>query len=360
MDDLQKKYEKTIRNYSIIEKLESIINSDGYQWFEKESHELLEGWQYSEPASTNFDDRFSLDEEAYIKTCINTSHQAFIEYNEQDLIELLINNLKTAKHPVWVKYCFYLKQKLQIINSGMKQEKFNTIYVISEKKRRFILQNGSVENNNFLEDSFDLRNDNIYDKSTEELIEEETQTGYNSTFLITLSKTYTPKVKPFLNHQLNGSSKPHDFIDYVKYCALYSDIITNEGTKEAIKDWLSEQNEQKKPTKAEKTIKQFIINIKEDKKQKFIDKLKQEFPTEIGVTIKAMFFVLEEFEVLKIGNREMKRCIEVFEASFERPIGSIQSIRDVTIETTQNKANYIYYDDVKTRIEKTIKEYKIK
>lgn len=59
--------------------------------------------------------------------------------------------------------------------------------------------------------------------------------------LLKIGKMYIPNIKPYLTHQLKRSLKPDKFIDYVKKCALNSDITKSNGAKEAINDWLKEQ-----------------------------------------------------------------------------------------------------------------------
>jgi hypothetical protein len=135
----------------------------------------------------------------------------------------------------------------------IKESPFNTphngMYVISQTKTLFKLENGFIQNRNRTNETDDLINTNLYNNETGKLIEIDTQSNYNTSFLLRLGKMNLLKVKPFLTHQLSGSNKPKDLIEYVRYCALNSDIITSKGIKQAINDWLTEQQTSSLPIK---------------------------------------------------------------------------------------------------------------
>lgn len=95
-----------------INKTKEILESDSFQLFEEECLEFFEKWQYFEPASTEHEDRFELDKEAYKKTFFEGPHILSIEYNETDLVKLLLTNLQKVKHPILISYREFLKNKL--------------------------------------------------------------------------------------------------------------------------------------------------------------------------------------------------------------------------------------------------------
>lgn len=93
--------------------------------------------------------------------------------------------------------------------------------------------------------------------------------------------------------------------------------------------------EKTKPKKPKKVLFQFIHNIKN--KEEFIQELKETFPTEIGKSIKAIIDILTDEKILVYGTKEFKTLKEEIEFSFNRNIGSYNSIQNVKIvdkETT--------------------------
>lgn len=112
--------------------------------------------------------------------------------------------------------------------------------------------------------TYDLVDKSVYDKITGELVNEGTQIQYNTEFLLRLNRLYILDVKPFLNHQLTNSNNKSAFFDYVKYAALNSEIIKHQGQKQAIKDWVNDNEQLFKVnpiSKSEKHLKELHTHI---------------------------------------------------------------------------------------------------
>lgn len=94
--------------------------------------------------------------------------------------------------------------------------------------------------------------------------------------------------------------------------------------------------EKNKPKKLKKVLFQFIHNI--ENKEEFIKELKETFPTEIGKSIKAIIDILTDEKILVYGTKEFKTLYDEIKLSFNRDIGSYNSIQNVKIvdkETTE-------------------------
>ena len=157
---------------------------------------------------------------------------------------LMLNVIESTKAEI-------LKYFPELDESNIIENPFNTPYngmfTTIQSKTHFKLDNGSIQERNIVNNTFDLRDTNIYDHESGELIEIDSQSSYNTSFLLKLGKMYIPNVKPYLTHQLKGSSKPTELIEYVRYCALNSEIIKSNGIKQAINDWLKEQGKESVP-----------------------------------------------------------------------------------------------------------------
>ena len=157
---------------------------------------------------------------------------------------LMLNVIESTKAEI-LKYFPELDERNIIENPF--NTPYNGMFTTSQIKTRFKLENGSIQERNIVNNTYDLRDTNIYDRESAELIEIDSQSSYNTSFLLKLGKMYIPNVKPYLTHQLKGSSKPTELIEYVRYCALNSEIIKSNGIKQAINDWLKEQGKESVP-----------------------------------------------------------------------------------------------------------------
>jgi LysM repeat protein len=142
---------------------------------------------------------------------------------------------------------------------------YNDMFAVSSIKAKNKLGNGSVQQlTNTTKGTYDLENRNVYDEKTGELVKEGTQIEYNSQFLISLKRLYILEIKPFLNHHLTNSNNKVEFFDYVKYAALNSEIIKHQGQKQAIKDWVNDNEQLFKVnpiSKSEKHLKELHTHI---------------------------------------------------------------------------------------------------
>jgi len=115
---------------SVHESLQAMIETDSYQLFETEGHKYIEEWQYWEPRSLEFADRFEFDKEAYLEQYFPPEHLGADTYDESILLERLISNLAAAKHPYWIGYREFLKK-------GVKN---NVLYHFAKKKTKKIIK----------------------------------------------------------------------------------------------------------------------------------------------------------------------------------------------------------------------------
>jgi hypothetical protein len=90
-----------------------------------------------------------------------------------------------------------------------------------------------------------------------------------------------------------------------------------------------EQPQQTQTLKPIKTLNDFFINIDEDNKENFYNELKEIFPTEIGKSIKVIIDELAVQNMLVIGAREFKAFHAELGKTFNRDIGTYQSIQNI-------------------------------
>ncbi|UPQ80736.1 hypothetical protein M0M57_07825 [Flavobacterium azooxidireducens] len=109
------------------------------------------------------------------------------------------------------------------------------------------------------------------------------------------------------------------------------------------KNIIPQPNEISKPKKLKKTLLEFFHNI--ENKEKFIQELKNLFPTEQGKSIKAIVLKLVEVQILIYGTKEFFQFYNELKTYFNRDIGTYQSINDVktvdneTAQTVYKKLN---------------------
>ena len=109
--------------------------------------------------------------------------------------------------------------------------------------------------------------------------------------------------------------------------------------------------EPEKQKKRHKTLLEFINNI--DDKEAFLNDLKNTFPTEIGLSIKAIVLRLVEVNILIYGTKEFKNFYEELTKYFDRSIGSYPSIND-------NKPDSKIIDIITLKLNPLIDKYKTK
>jgi len=119
-------------------------------------------------------------------------------------------------------------------------DSYDEMFAVSEYKRKF-KHNGKIIDpgkSGTQKNKFDLKNLNIYDFQTDELIQQANQQDYNSTFLVKLINMYILDVKPFLEHHYDFTENKSKLHDYLKYGIV--EQIKHNGKKQLIIDWLNE------------------------------------------------------------------------------------------------------------------------
>ena len=131
------------------------------------------------------------------------------------------------------------------MSNNIWKREFDGLFSVSEVKRIFKKENSTIQPFDIEKqiNEYDLRNQNIYDLETKELISIGKQTEYNTVFVLKLMHIYVLDVFPFLNHHYQKTSDKKKFIQYVEYGALTQ--IKSEGVKNAIQGWLNEGNDKK-------------------------------------------------------------------------------------------------------------------
>lgn len=105
---------KTIKS-----RVENITNSFDYKVFENDRQTCLADWQYYESIDLTNNERFELDKEAYIKAFFDGDYGTESVYKEDIFIQILINQIKEPKHPIFIEYLDYLKlRKNEIKTDG--------------------------------------------------------------------------------------------------------------------------------------------------------------------------------------------------------------------------------------------------
>ena len=103
--------EKINRAIKTDERVNAIADSYSYKTYMKE-YKNYHGWQNAEPMDTEPDVRYEFDKENYLKE-FHGKHLAPIEdFREIDLLEILIDSVKTALHPSHKRYREYLTNLL--------------------------------------------------------------------------------------------------------------------------------------------------------------------------------------------------------------------------------------------------------
>ena len=99
----------------------------------------------------------------------------------------------------------------------------------------------------------------------------------------------------------------------------------------------------------------FLEYLNHSDKEKLAEELKNKFTTEKGKDIKILIKVLEDFELIKLGSRDLKSFILAMEAYFEREI-PYESVRKFKIEDAYKPD----IEAIKKRVEIIIRDVKNK
>ena len=139
------------------------------------------------------------------------------------------------------------------------------MFVASKTKRKFS-DYDLKEIKSYTKDNkkhkYELHNGNVYHEETGKLLREKKPD--NTDFILQLIGMYVLDVKKFLNYQYSNSNNKTDLFTFIKYGVLNSKTIKHEGTKEQIKDWVQEiennelsiQESAAQPDREEKTEEQ--------------------------------------------------------------------------------------------------------
>jgi hypothetical protein len=215
-----------------------------------------------------------------------------------------------------------------------------TIYAISNIKSKFLLTDGSIQDvYNKSKHKYELQNLNIYKKDTGKIISVGTQTQYNSDFIIRLIRLYILDVKTYLNYHFENSNNKMQFFEYVKYGATNSINIKGIGKKQAIKDWVNEQ-EQIIKLPPQQTSKQNSNINEENPIFKFENNFDSVEPKEIYRFFKEK---LVDKRHLTLENLE-KYLIFAFQE--EKPPKPLMKFDNVTTKKKINTIFYTYYHDI--------------
>ncbi|MCK9235783.1 MAG: hypothetical protein WDA08_04575 [Weeksellaceae bacterium] len=142
----------------------------------------------------------------------------------------------------------------------------------------------------------------------------QTRLGYENTIFL---------VDPFDRYLYY--TKKHEVIELMKF----EEYLIEQENNKIETDKLDEtKKENDKPDKIKKELHHFFNQIDNERKLDFLNELKELFPTEIGLSIRAIIEILKENNMLIIGTREFKAFFKELKDFFDRNIGSYQSIND--------------------------------
>lgn len=166
-----------------------------------------------------------------------------------------------------------------------------------------------------------------------------------------------------LEYSFCGNYKDKSKIEeYELECEMFCDLNQKNLHKKAFEILEFLNNRQKinpifdgakpeKQKKRPKTLLEFINNI--DDKEAFLNDLKNTFPNEIGLSIKAIVLRLVEVNILIYGTKEFKNFYEELTKYFDRSIGTYGSIND-------NKPDSKIIDTITLKLNPLIDKYKTK
>jgi hypothetical protein len=191
-----------------------------------------------------------------------------------------------------------LKGCLNINNSKKENELMYAISNVIEKTSDKSLKEIKWKNPNVKLHKYELRNLNIYDENTGKLIQEADEIKYNTNFLLKLGNLYILDVKPFLTYQLENSKNPKALFDYIKYASQNTSIIDEKSIKEAIKDWVNENQffDESKFT-SDKNLKLSDL-ITHEKNMEIIEGIKVQYKNIKGKSLKLLLMAFQELNLL--------------------------------------------------------------
>jgi len=134
--------------------------------------------------------------------------------------------------------------------------------------------------------------------------------------------TYSHNLFPLVRHHLK-----YNEITFIEKAILMARMkVLKEIKNKLLEDAKEVRPSKEKNTPQQKTLFGFIYNIED--KEIFVRELKTVSTTEKGKSIKAIIDILISNEVLVIGAREFKNFINELTKSFDRELGTYQSIQN--------------------------------
>jgi hypothetical protein len=131
-----------------------------------------------------------------------------------------------------------IKQKESIES----ESSYNRVFAVSRVKQIFQLKDHSRRHeNNAIESKYWLKNLDLFDANSKELIEVGSEVKYNTEFLINLKEMYVMDIQPFLDFQLENSRSSEELYKYIKY-AVKTELRGTLGY-DAVCDWLQSNRE---------------------------------------------------------------------------------------------------------------------
>ncbi len=128
---------------------------------------------------------------------------------------------------------------------------------------------------------------------------------------------------------------------YFQYLDLYQEIIKT-------------QVQVKPGNQKKQTFEEFLFKITD--KENFIQELKDLFPTEKGKSIRAMIELLKDEGLLTYGTKEFKDLYKGIKHSFNRNIGTYQSVKDPKKADLYNDIETM--SQVRSKLTQLISKYK--
>jgi len=99
--------------------IESLLNSPTVKEYKEEEARISYGWQYVLRNSISLEDRFEEDCNAYKEYLNDPIYPSAIEFDEDDLIEILLKKLDSSEHPYFNAYAKFLRN----LRESLKQER---------------------------------------------------------------------------------------------------------------------------------------------------------------------------------------------------------------------------------------------
>lgn len=158
-----------------------------------------------------------------------------------------------------------------------------------------------------------------------------------------------------INVKVNGIDPLNDN-SFKKFCSKQIRLLENEIEYQTLIYKEPQQTKTKKSDEIKKTLNDYFVNIKDDKKEDFFNELKKMFPTEKGKSIKVIIDSLKSENLLSIGTREFSKFLIVLAEMFGRDIGKYQGIQNVNFNDIDKETK----EPIEIKLNPLINKYKTK